>query len=479
MSQDSDCYDVIVIGAGPAGYIAAIRCAQLGFSTVCIDSWKGKNGKHSLGGACINAGCIASKALLDSSDLYHSIQHGLTSQGIKITGVELDLSIMIKHKDKVISRLAQNITSLFKTNNIKTIHGVGKLLDGKRVEIIPVNGSGAPKVISAENIVLAAGSSPMEISTAPIDGEFIVGSTDALNFESVPNKLGIIGAGIVGSELGSIWRRLGSEVILLEAQEEFLTIADKQIAQEAYRQYKAQGLEIRLGCRMTGSNKTTKHVIVQYEDKHGKHRLQLDKLIVAIGRKPNSDQLFAPETNLLLDERGFVHTDEQCMTNLPGVYAIGDLCQGPMLAHKGMEEALFVAEAIAGKESKMDYDVIPSVIYTEPEMAWVGQTEQALRAAGEDINIGVFPFDANSRALAMGKESGLVKIIASAQTDKILGVHIIGNSASELIAEAVLAMEFSASSEDLARTIHAHPTLAESLREAALAVDYRSLHSAN
>lgn len=476
MEKKSDRFDVIVIGAGPAGYVAAIRCAQLGFKTVCVDDWRDKTGEPSLGGACFNAGCIPSKALLDSSELFNTIQQGLDSQGIKTTGVKLDLAAMIKHKDEVISRLTQNIASLFKANKIKSINGFGRLLDGKRVEITQANGSGIRKVISADNIILAAGSSPMEVASAPIDGKFIVDSTAALNFKTVPSKLGIIGAGIVGSELGSIWRRLGSKVILLEAQEEFLTIADKQISQEAYDQYIAQDLEIRLGCRVTSTKKTPKHVSIQYEDKQGSHRLILDRLIVAVGRRPNSDDLFAPETGLLLDERGFVHIDEQCMTNLPCVYAIGDLCGGPMLAHKGIEEGIFVAETINGKESKINYDVIPSVIYTEPEIAWVGQTEQALRAAGEEINIGVFPFNANSRALAMEKRSGLVKIIASAETDKILGVHIFGPRASEMIAEAVLAMEFSASAEDLARTIHAHPTLAESMREAALAVDHRALH---
>ena len=468
--------DVIVVGAGPAGYIAAIRCAQLGFDTVCIDNWKDKKGSAALGGTCINAGCIPSKALLDSSDLYDTVKSGLANKGIKVAGIELDLPAMISHKDQVISRLTDKIALLFKSNGIKTIHGSAKLLDGKRVEIKSVNGPEATQIISSDNIILAAGSSPINISTAPTDGEFIVDSTDALNFSSVPKTLGIIGAGIVGCELGSIWRRLGSKVILLEAQEEFLTIADRDIAREACRQYQAQGLDIRLGCRVMSAKKTSKHISLQYEDTDGNHRLQLDRLIVAVGRKPNSGNLFAPEADLLLDENGFVHIDEQGMTNLPGVYAIGDLCQGPMLAHKGIEEGMLVAENIAGKEFKLDYRLIPSVIYTEPEIAWVGQTEQALRAAGEDINIGVFPFDANSRALVMDKHPGLVKIIANAQTDRVLGVHIVGTRASELIAEAVLAMEFSASSEDLARTIHAHPTLAESVHEAALAVDHRALH---
>ncbi len=479
MDLNVDRTDVIVVGAGPAGYIAAIRCAQLGFSTVCIDDWKDKSGEAALGGTCINAGCIPSKALLDSSDLFDTVKSGLANQGIKVAGVELDLPAMINHKDQVISRLTEKIASLFESNDIKSIHGRAKLLDGKRIEIKSVSGSEKTQIISAENIILAAGSSPMGISSAPTDGEFIVDSTDALNFSSVPKKLGIIGAGIVGCELGSIWRRLGSDVVLLEAQEEFLTIADRDIAHEAHRQYQTQGLDIRLGCRVTNAKKMSKHILLQYEDKDGNHRLQLDRLIVAVGRKPNSDNLFAPETDLLLDENGFVHIDEQGMTNLPGVYAIGDLCQGPMLAHKGIEEGMLVAEVIAGKEFKLDYHLIPSVIYTEPEIAWVGQSEQALRAAGEDINIGVFPFDANSRALVMDKHPGLVKIIANAHTDQVLGVHIVGTRASELIAEAVLAMEFSASSEDLARTIHAHPTLAESVHEAALAVDHRALHIPN
>lgn len=477
MTKQPERYDVIVIGAGPAGYVAAIRCAQLNLRVACVDDWVDKNGVAALGGTCVNAGCIPSKALLDSSELFSTIHDGLGGQGIKIKGIELDLAAMIDHKDKVVSQYTRHIAALFEQYKIKTFNGRGKLLDDKRVEISPLNQAKKAKMIAAENIILAAGSSPMEVAMAPVDGEYIVDSTGALNFDNVPKKLGIIGAGIVGSELGSIWSRLGSKVTLLEAQDKFLTIADEQIADEALREYRKQGLDVRLGCRVTSAEKTAKQVTLHYEDQRGSHRLLLDRLIVAVGRKPNSDELFAAEADILLDERGFIHTDEQCMTSIPGVYAVGDLCHGPMLAHKGIKEGILAAEVIVGNDAEMNYDLIPSVIYTEPEIAWVGQTETGLRAAGEDIKVGVAPYCSNSRSIAMEKPSGLVKIIAAASTDKILGVHIIGNSASELIAEAALAMEFSASSEDLAQTIHAHPTLAELMHEAALAVDNRALYT--
>lgn len=369
MAKNSNHYDVIVIGAGPAGYVAAIRCAQLGLKTLCIDDWEGKNGSASLGGACVNAGCIPSKALLESSEIYADVNNGLKDRGIKVKGIELDVSAMIRHKDRIVSQFTENIAALFKHNEVDTLHGRGKLLAGKCVEVTP-KGSKKPKRVTADGIILAAGSSPAEISTAPVDGEFIVDSTGALNWKSVPKKLGIIGAGIVGVELGSIWRRLGSKVTLLEAQNEFLMMADRQIAQEALGEYQSQGLDIRLDCRVTSVKKADNNVTVNYEDNQGSHKLALDRLIVAAGRRPNSDSLFAPETDLLLDEDGYIHIDEECMTNLPGVYAIGDLCQGPMLAHKGIEEAILVAETIAGIETtQVDYGSIPNVIYTEPEIA--------------------------------------------------------------------------------------------------------------
>lgn len=476
MSDSAETYDVIVIGAGPAGYITAIRCAQLGLNTACIDDWTGKDGQHCLGGTYMSAGSIASLALMQSADLYKILQQDIVRHGITVAGVELDVPAMVQRKDEIIHRLSTQIAELFNANHIHCIYGHGQLLDGKRVAVTPTGDPDQARIISGENIILAAGSSPFDIIAATLDGDMIVESHAAMNFESVPKKLGIIGAGVIGLEHANLWARLGATVTLFEAQETFLSFVDDQIAQEARRQFNSQGLDIRLGARVTAAKRTPKHVSICYEDKEGEHRQVLDKLIVAVGRRPNTEQLFAPEVDLLLDERGFVHIDEQCMTNLPGVYAIGDLAPGPMLAHKGSEQGIYVAELIAGKESTLNYDTIPSVIYTDPEIAWVGVTEQALRATGEEINIGVVPFSANNCAQAIEQTEGMVKIIANRHTDQLLGIHIIGHKASELIAEAVLAMEFSASTEDIARTVHAFPTLSKSIHEAALAVDKRALH---
>lgn len=476
MSKIDSSYDVIVIGAGPAGYVAAIRCAQLGLKTACVDNWSNRLGQPSLGGTYINAGCIPSLSLLESTRLYHIIHHEASSHGILVNDIKLDLSRMIGRKDEIIENLNQQIVEIFASNNISCIHGHGRLMSPGQVEITRID-NGEVSVISADHVILAAGSKPTEIPCAQIDNEFIIDSNTALNLKDVPKRLGIIGAGVIGFELGGIWKRLGSEVILLEAQENFLNTADQQIAKEAYRLYTQLGLDIRLGARVTSAHKGSKKVSVEYQDTDGSHSLRLDKLIVATGRDPNTENLAAPEADLLLDENGFVHVDENCNTSLPGVYAIGDLTLlGPMLAHKGLEEGVSVAEQIAGKENPINYSIIPSVIYTDPEIAWVGQTEQALRAIGDPIKIGVFPLKATGRAQAIGKTDGMVKIITHADTDVILGVHIIGTNASELIAEAVLAMEFSASAEDLARTIHAHPTISEAMHEAALALDNRALH---
>ena len=476
MPDSNNRYDVIVIGAGPAGYVAAIRSAQLGMKTACIDNWKNHQGKPSLGGTYINAGCIPSIAMLESSKLYHLIKHDSNIHGIAVDNVSLDVDTMLDRKEHIIDTLNKQIVELFKHNNITCIHGHARLLDSKFIEVTDMNAE-KKLMLTAQHIVLATGSLPIEIPCATIDNEYIFDSNNALNMNTVPKRLGIIGAGIIGFELAGIWSRLGSEVILLEAQESFLTAPDQQISREAYRLYQQQGLDIRLGARVISAKKGSKKVSIEYQDHEGTHCIRLDKLIVASGRKPNSENLAAPEADLLLDENGFVHVDEHCNTTLPGVYAIGDLTLlGPMLAHKGLEEGVFVAEYIAGKHSPINYDIIPSVIYTDPEIAWVGQTEQALRAIGEAIKIGVFPLSATGRAQAIGKTEGLVKIITHAENDTILGVHIIGAHASELIAEAVIAMEFSASAEDLARTIHAHPTISEAMHEAALALDNRSLH---
>jgi len=461
-------FDVIVIGAGPAGYSSAIRCAQLGLKTACIDNWHDEEGQSSLGGTYLNAGCVASIALLESAKIYQSINHNLKEHGIQAEAVSVDIALMMQRKNNIIDALSRQIADSFAHYKIDCIQAEAKLLNERRVEITPTDHS-AVSIIEAKHIVLATGSSPVDLSCAPIDNEFIIDTAMALNLDAVPKRLAIIGAGIIGLELAGIWNRLGAETILLEAQESFLGLADQQIAREAYRIYTEQGLELRLGARVISAKKGSKKVTVEYQDSEGTHALRVDKLIVASGRKPNTEHLAAAEANLLLDENGYVHVDENCRTTLPGVYAIGDLTLlGPMIAHKGIEEGLFVAEQIAGLHNPINYDLLPSVVFTDPEIAWVGQTEQALRAMGEPIKIGTFPLKATARAQAMGQTEGMVKIIAHAETDALLGIHIIGTQASEMIAEAVLAMEFSASSEDLARTIHAHPTLAKALHGAAL-----------
>ncbi|WP_340121860.1 dihydrolipoyl dehydrogenase [Methylobacter svalbardensis] len=461
-------FDVIVIGAGPAGYSSAIRCAQLGLKTACIDNWCDKRGLVSLGGTYLNAGCVASIALLESAKIYHSLNHHLKEHGIQAEAVSVDIALMMQRKNNIIDALSRQIADSFADHKITYMKAEARLLNDLQVEITPLDQSGV-SMLEAKHIILASGSSPINLSCAPIDNEFIIDSTMALNLDAIPKRLAIIGAGVIGLELASIWNRFGAETILLEAQETFLSMADQQIALEAFRIYTEQGLELRLGARVISAKKGNKKVTVEYQDSDGTHALRVDKLIVASGRKPNTENLAADEANLLLDENGYVHVDENCRTNLPGVYAIGDLTLlGPMIAHKGIEEGLFVAEQIAGIHNPINYDLLPSVVFTNPEIAWVGQTEQGLRAMGESIKIGIFPLNATARAHAMSQTEGMVKIIAHADTDAILGVHIIGMQASEMIAEAVLAMEFSASSEDLARTIHAHPTLAKALHGAAL-----------
>jgi dihydrolipoamide dehydrogenase len=473
MNTDTS-FDVIVIGAGPAGYVAAIRCAQLGLATACVDRWQNAGGEAALGGTCLNAGCIPSKALLESSEQYEMALHGSARHGIRIGQVELDLDAMQARKNDIVSSLTQGIATLFKARGITRLTGHGRLLDGRKVEVEAADGG--KRVISARHIILAPGSRPVDIPAAPIDGRLVVDSTGALEFTEVPKRLVVIGAGIIGLELGSVWRRLGARVTLLEAQEEFLPMADKQIAREAKRQFTAQGLDIRLGARVTAAKAGKKTVSVSYQDGEGEHRITADRLLVAVGRIPNTDDLADAGAGLLLDERGLVHVNEKCETNLPGVYAIGDAVRGPMLAHKGSEEGIMVAERIAGRVSEVNYETIPAVVYTNPEMAWVGRTEQDLKATGVPYRAGLFPFAANGRAKAMEEPGGLVKVLAHRETDRLLGVHIIGAAASELIAEAVVAMEFGASAEDLARTIHAHPTLSEAIHEAALAVDGRAIH---
>ncbi|MDC9728674.1 MAG: dihydrolipoyl dehydrogenase [Methyloprofundus sp.] len=476
MSTTEYDYDVIVIGAGPAGYFAAVRCAQLGLKTACIDKKVGSQSEQILGGAYVNAGCISAIALLESSKLFKQFNINAADHGITATGLKLDLSRMQQRKESIISSLNQQIAQIFIDNQVESISAEATLINPHRIEITK-QGDSLPQVITADKVILAAGSSSTELAIAKIDNHSIINTKQALSLEKVPKKLGIIGAGAIGLELACIWKNLGSEVILLEAQNSFMTIADQDISTEALSLFQQQGLDIRIGARVISTESKDKQVFVTYEDSQGTHHCQFDQLIVASGRKPNTETLIAGSADLLLDEEGFVHVDENCCTTLPGVYAIGDLTlSGPMLAHKGIEEGIFAAEHITGQHSPINYHTIPNVIYTQPEIAWVGQTEQALRAIGEPIKVSQFPFNSNSRAKITGQTEGRVKMIIHAETEVILGVHIIGPAASELIAEAVLAMEFSATAEDLARTIHAHPTYSESLHECALSLNSRSLH---
>jgi dihydrolipoamide dehydrogenase len=475
-------YDVIVIGAGPGGYVAAIRCAQLGFSVACVESWSKENGKPTLGGTCLNVGCIPSKALLESTHHYSYLKNDAADHGINISGASMDVNKMIARKDKTVHILTQGIAGLFRKNNIDVLHGRGRITarDNSghyQVEVTPSSTEDEETITaSAKHIIIATGSEPSEIPPAKVDNDRIVDSTGALAFNETPRKLCIIGAGVIGLELGSVWNRLGSEVIILEALDTFLGPVDDQLSDEAYKILSKQGLDIRLGAKVTGTGSNNQEVIVVYEDTEGKQQISVDKLIVAVGRTPNTEGLDAEACGLTLDERGFIEVDAQCQTSLPNVYAIGDVVRGPMLAHKASEEGVAVAERIAGQAGHINYQTIPWVIYTWPEIAWVGMTERALEESGVEYNIGTFPFIANSRARATGDTTGMVKILADKHSDKILGVHILGPNASELIAEAVLAMEFDASSEDIARTIHGHPSLSEAMHEAALDVDNRALH---
>ena len=473
----SDKFDVIVVGAGPAGYVAALRCAQLGFNTACVDEWKDKEGKPSLGGTCLNVGCIPSKALLDSSEKVAKADHEFAEHDISVGKVSVDVEKMIDRKDAIVGNLTKGVAGLFKANKVTSIHGRGRLLKDKQVEVTDGNNK---SVISADNIILAVGSVPIAIPVAEVDNDLIVDNAGALDINKVPKKLGVIGAGVIGLELGSVWNRLGSEVTILEAMDTFLPTVDKQLSREAQRAFtKGQGMDIKLGAMVTGSKAAKKSVKVSYTDKDGEHTATFDKLIVAVGRRPNTQDIAAEEVGLQLDDRGRIDVDDQCRTNIAGVYAIGDAVKGPMLAHKGSEEGVAVAEIIAGQSPHINHDTVPWVIYTHPEIAWVGITEEQAKEQGINYKTGFFPFAANGRSPAMNEKGGRVKMVADADTDRILGVHIFGPNASELIAEAVLAMEYSASTEDIARTIHAHPTLSEAMHEAALSVNDRALHKVN
>ncbi len=470
-------FDVVVIGAGPAGYVGAIRAAQHGLSVACIDEWQNRDGKYAFGGTCLNAGCIPSKALLESSELYHKAQHDFKKHGIKTGGVEMDIAAMQKRRAGIVRQLTGGIGGLFKANKVEGLIGHGKLLAGKKVEFTPVDGE--VEIIEAKNVILASGSAPVELGIAPFDGEHIIDSWDALELGAVPARLGVVGAGVIGLELGSVWARLGSEVTILEALDDFLFMADRDVAKVAGQEFRKQGLDIKLGTKVIKAKAGKSGVTVDYEDADGKQSVEFDKLIVAVGRRPVTDGLLADDAGVQLDERGFIVVDDECRTQVSGVYAVGDCVRGPMLAHKGSEEGVMAADLIAGEIAEVNYDVIPSVLYTNPEIAWAGQTEEQVKASGRPYKTGSFPFMASGRAKAMEQTAGMVKIISSQDDDEVLGVHIVGPMAGELIAEAVLALEFAASTEDLQRTIHAHPSLAEAMHEASLAVDRKALNFPN
>ncbi len=473
-------FDVVVIGGGPAGYVAAIRCAQLGLQTACVEKWHDEKNNVVFGGTCLNVGCIPSKALLDSSHKFAEAQKHFQTHGITLDNLAIDVPAMIARKAKIVGQLTSGVKSLFTANKVEGIAGTGKLLKGKKVLVTGHDGS--TEELQAEHIILAAGSEPISIPPAKVDNDVIVDSTGALEFSAVPKRLGVIGAGVIGLELGSVWSRLGSEVTVLEAMDAFLPTVDTQIAKEASKILAKQGLMIKLGAKVTatkvskGKNKT---VTVSYTDSEGEQEIVFDKLIVAVGRRPVSANLLADDSGVEIDKRGFVVVDDTCSTKVPGVYAAGDLVRGPMLAHKGMEEGVMIAERIAGKKTQVNYALVPFVIYTHPEIAWVGKTEQQLKEEGIEFNVGTFPFSVNGRALAANDTEGMVKMLADAKTDRVLGCHIIGPSAADLVQQVAIAMEFSASAEDIGLTMFSHPALSEAVHEAALSVNGHAIHGVN
>lgn len=469
-------YDVVIIGSGPAGYVAAIRASQLGLKTACIEKSFDASGKAQLGGTCLNVGCIPSKALLDSSHRYSDALNHFSDHGIEISPPKLDIAKMMARKDQIVSQLTSGVTGLFKANKVTPIFGSAKVLSSSQIE---VSLDGKTEIIETKNIVIASGSSPINIPVAPIDQQNIVDSTGALEFLAVPKRLGIIGAGVIGLELGSVWARLGSEVTILEAMDDFLPMADQKISKDVLREFNKQGLNINLGCKVTLATPSAKNVKVSFDTKEGSSELTVDKLIVAVGRKPNTENLLGEDSGLLLDERGFIPVNDFCETLVKNIWAVGDVVRGPMLAHKASEEGIMVVERIAGKHAEMHYDLVPSVIYTHPEVAWVGKNEAELTEAGVEFQTGSFPFAASGRALASGESIGFVKVIADKKTDTILGVHAFGPSAADIVQQGVVAMEFGASAEDLGLTIFSHPTVSEALHEAAMAVNGQAIHIGN
>ena len=468
---------MIVIGSGPAGYVCAIRCAQLGLSTAVIEQNMNEQAQPLLGGTCLNVGCIPSKALLDSSHRYADAAGHLADHGIAVNGVSLDVAGMMARKDKIVSQLTGGVSGLLKANGVTVITGSAVLLAGRQVEI--TDASGAKSTHAADNIVLASGSEPAAIPPAPVDGDRVVDSTGALCFEAVPERLGVIGAGVIGLELGSVWARLGANVIMLEAMDQFLPNMDEQIAAESAKIFAKQGLDIRLGARVTDAAVSSDAVSVTYTQHDRNETVEFDRLIVAVGRTPRTEKLFAADSGVTVDERGFVFVNDYCATEAPGVWAVGDIVRGPMLAHKGSEEGVMVAERIHGKAAQLNYEVIPSIIYTHPEVAAVGKTEQDLKAEGVDYKVGSFPFAAIGRAMASGETDGLVKILSDANSDQILGAHVVGPSAADLVQQIVIAIEMAASTEDLQLMVFGHPTMSEAVHEAALAVDGRAIHMVN
>ena len=470
-------FDVVVIGAGPAGYHAAIRAAQLGMKVACIDAALGKDGKPALGGTCLRVGCVPSKALLDSSRQYWNMQHLFGEHGISADNARIDVGTMVGRKDKIVKQFTGGIAMLFKANKITAFHGFGTLHPNRTVKVKQHDGTEVELV--GKHVVIAAGSDSIELPFAKFDGKHIVDNVGGLDFTEVPKRLGVIGAGVIGLELGSVWKRLGAEVTVLEAMPDFLAAADAEVAKVALKEFRKQGLDIKLGAKVSKAEVKKNEVHLTYNDGKGDAQLVVDKLLVAVGRKAASKGLLAEGTGVRINERGQVEVDEHCFTGVEGIWAVGDCVRGPMLAHKGFEEGIAVAELIAGLPGHVNLDTVPWVIYTEPEIAWVGKTEQQLKAEGIPYKTGSFPFAAVARAVAMGEPAGFVKVIAHEETDRILGMHLVGVNVSELVHEGVLAMEFHGSAEDLARICHAHPTLSEAIHDAAMAVDKRAIHKAN
>ena len=473
----ADRYDVIVIGGGPAGYPAAIRAAQNGLKAACIDGWKNRDGSNAFGGTCLNAGCIPSKALLESSELFHRAMHEFKAHGIGVGTPTIDVAALQKRKNGIVKGMTGGIAALFKANGVTGLAGHGRLLPGNQVEFTAADGT--TQTLAATSVILASGSEPTPLKSVPFDGRLIVDSWGALDFETVPARLGVIGAGVIGLELGSVWARLGASVTILEAMDEFLPVADRPLAAEALKQLRKQGLDIRLGAKVSSASVAKNAVTVGYTDASGEQGAVFDKLVVAVGRRPYTKDLLAAGTGVEIDARGFIIVDEHCRTGAANVYAVGDCVRGPMLAHKGKEEGIMAAELAAGRYGHVNYDAVPSVIYTAPEIAWVGLSEAQAKAAGRNVKVGQFPFIASGRARAMEATAGFARIVADADSDQVLGVHIIGPLAGELIAEACLALEYHASCEDLQRTMHAHPTLSEAVHEAALNADRRAIDSLN